>query len=231
MQECCHTYSGERSACDETRQAQGISRVRKDFQGTHQPGFEYCTIVGVHLYHSCTKTVSRVMSIFDSSSIFPTFLHRRMLFFLLIFRLSRRSAYGAHPERFAESCFRRFVLLKSRPSHNRRSLAELGDLQTDGAPDVSVSKLHSLLAEYRVKLPGLEQDSKNLLHDKTPLENSIQLRKRQVPMQDGQVKLSKAALEERSREIEMYGCNPCEPWDDITSFSDVSANFSKLPAE
>lgn len=84
----------------------------------------------------------------------------------------------------------------------RRSLAEDdADVQADavGAPE-----LRAQISEHRVKLNRIKQQLKDNTHEKAFLEKTLELKKGQRTMQDGQVKLSQAELADKEKEIAMY---------------------------
>lgn len=106
-----------------------------------------------------------------------------------------------------DSLFSRFVRPNSRPSHARRSLAEADASNENEASQeqgVSTEELRSRIAEHRIQISRMEQETEELSHEKSFLEKSIELKKGQRNMQDGQVKLSQAVLEDKAREIAMY---------------------------
>lgn len=69
---------------------------------------------------------------------------------------------------------------------------------------MSNSEIKAKISEHRVKLTRLKQEAKDLAHERTFLEKTLELKRGQKTMQDGQVKLSQAELEDKAKEIEMY---------------------------
>lgn len=84
---------------------------------------------------------------------------------------------------------------------NEEDDANTEDIQVNG---MSVPQLRGKIAEHQLKLARLRQESKDLAHERAFLEKTIELKKGQRTMQDGQVKLSQAELEDKAKEIEMY---------------------------
>lgn len=69
---------------------------------------------------------------------------------------------------------------------------------------MSNSEIKAKISQHRVKLTRLKQEAKDLAHERTFLEKTLELKRGQKTMQDGQVKLSQAELEDKAKEIEMY---------------------------
>ncbi|KAI0562582.1 hypothetical protein FGB62_58g142 [Gracilaria domingensis] len=131
----------------------------------------------------------------------------RSIVVLLLLLLLCSNVNARRSDTILRNLLGRFVRSSSRPSHARRSLAEPDEASGQADfPDKqeSVEILRSKIAEHRIKLSRMEQESKDLSHEKDFLEKSIELKKGQANMQDGQVKLSQAALEEQAKEIGMY---------------------------
>lgn len=75
------------------------------------------------------------------------------------------------------------------------------DTQVSG---LSVQDLRSQITDHRLQLTRLQQEQKDLAHEKSFLEKTLELKKGQKTMQDGQVKLSQAELADKTKEIAMY---------------------------
>lgn len=69
---------------------------------------------------------------------------------------------------------------------------------------LSVSDLHARITDHKAKLSRISQESKDLQHEKVFLQKTLELKRGQRTMQDGQVKLSQAELEDKAKEIAMY---------------------------
>lgn len=69
---------------------------------------------------------------------------------------------------------------------------------------MSVSEMRTKISDHRIKLTRLRQQAKDLAHERAFLEQTLELKKGQRTMQDGQVKLSQAELQDKAKEIEMY---------------------------
>lgn len=91
-------------------------------------------------------------------------------------------------------------------SSTRHTLAkEDGEADDDIiATGMSVSEMKSKITTHRMKLARLKQQLKDLAHERAFLEKTLEFKRGQKTMQDGQVKLSQAELEDKAREIEMY---------------------------
>lgn len=92
-------------------------------------------------------------------------------------------------------------------SSTRRPLAD-GDSGNSNEDVIvlgmSVSEMRTKISEHRIKLTRLKQEAKDLAHERAFLEKTLDLKKGQRTLQDGQVKLSQAELEDKAKEIEMY---------------------------
>lgn len=91
----------------------------------------------------------------------------------------------------------------------RRPLANEQDDDDSQEEDIpvsgmSVTQMRAKISQHRLKLDRLRQESKDLAHERAFLEKTIELKKGQRTMQDGQVKLSQAELEDKTKEIDMY---------------------------
>ncbi|CAN8063583.1 unnamed protein product [Agarophyton chilense] len=128
----------------------------------------------------------------------------RHIALLMLLLLSCPTANARRSDTVLKSWLGRFVRPSSRPSHVRRSLAESNDQEDPPESHASIEDLRSRIAEHHIKMSRMEQETKDLAHEKDYLEKSLELKKGQTNMQDGQVKLSQAALEEQGKEIEMY---------------------------
>ncbi|PXF49795.1 hypothetical protein BWQ96_00447 [Gracilariopsis chorda] len=131
----------------------------------------------------------------------------RILCLLLLLLLLCSPVYARMPELLLDSLFSRFVRPNSGRSHARRSLAKApaaNENDASEAQSVSTEELRSRIAEHRIQISRMEQETEELKHEKSFLEKSIELKKGQRNMQDGQVKLSQAVLEDKAREIAMY---------------------------
>lgn len=91
-------------------------------------------------------------------------------------------------------------------SFTSRTLAK-EDAETDDdiiASGMSISVMKTKIATHRMKLARLKQQVKDLAHERAFLEKTLEFKRGQKTMQDGQVKLSQVELEDKAREIEMY---------------------------
>lgn len=90
-------------------------------------------------------------------------------------------------------------------SGSRQPLANPDDADEDPITSgQSVTEMKQKISQHRVKLTRLKQEEKDLAHEKAFLEKTLELKRGQRTMQDGQVKLSQAELEDKAKEIEMY---------------------------
>lgn len=159
---------------------------------------------------------------------------RAVLFLLVLMQLAsipKVSAYPGHDDIRASSVFRSYFakylptrrstglrapqpqfswFTKSQDiafSSARRPLADedSGDNDEDVVViGMSVSEMRTKISDHRIKLTRLKQQAKDLAHERAFLEQTLELKKGQRTMQDGQVKLSQAELQDKAKEIEMY---------------------------
>lgn len=96
-------------------------------------------------------------------------------------------------------------LTKTSPFHSslrpRRSLAGAGP---ESGGKKSLPELRARISEHRVRLARIKQQLRDVQHEKGFLEKSLELKKGQRTMQDGQVKLGQAELADKEKEIAMY---------------------------
>lgn len=126
-----------------------------------------------------------------------------------------------HSSSVFQNYFSRFIPsadIKVFNNHNRKAQVSIlarrplanephdEDPQDEDIPvtGMSVPEMRTKIAQHRLQLTRLRQESKDLAHERAFLEKTIELKKGQRTMQDGQVKLSQAELKDKAKEIDMY---------------------------
>lgn len=70
--------------------------------------------------------------------------------------------------------------------------------------ELDLLEMRTKISQHRLRLARIQREARDLKHEKSFLEKAIQLKQGQKTMQDGQVRLSKAELEDKAKEIAMY---------------------------
>lgn len=96
------------------------------------------------------------------------------------------------------------VVVRKAAITRRRSLAEDDADAQGGDSSASVPELRTQISDHRTKLNRIKQAIKDITHERAFLEKTLELKKGQRTMQDGQVKLSQAELADKEKEIAMY---------------------------
>lgn len=68
----------------------------------------------------------------------------------------------------------------------------------------SLASLRARISSHQLKLERIKHQMRDLEHERAFLEKTLELKKGQQTMQDGQVRLSQAELEDKAKEIAMY---------------------------
>lgn len=120
--------------------------------------------------------------------------------------LSRYAHVASTPPPYEQNRVRDMLHARHRLRRMLFDIDEDADLQGDDVTvqGLSQTELRTQITEHRSKLTRLKAQTNDLAHERAFLEKTLALKKGQKTMQDGQVRLSQAELEDKAKEIAMY---------------------------